>query len=79
MLARGGVALPLVDRCRLKEARSSECMGLLSSRGIGAQLCREAPEPELSFASSPLKNKNKPKHTNGGFAAAALFICLLAC
>lgn len=58
---------------QIKESkRLSQFMGLLSSRGIRAQLHREAPEPELSFATSPLEIKIKPKHVNAGFAAAAL-------
>lgn len=57
---------------QIKESkRLSEFTGLLSSRDFRAQLHREAPEPELSFATNPLEIKIKPEHVNAGFAAAA--------
>lgn len=63
---------------QIKEGKQlSEIMELLSPRGTGAQLHREAPELELSFATSPSETKmNHNKQVNTGFAAAALFLVL---
>lgn len=56
----------------MKESkRLSEFTRLLSSGGVRAQLRREAPEVELSFATTPLEIKIKLKHVAAGFAAAA--------